>query len=217
MAKLVTMLQLILGRHRSFRNKSLRHLLIAVSLLIIGTITEVLIIHSALAPSPAREYTNFAQQKVFIAAIHWNNEKVLRQYWIPALVELTKKMGAENVFVSIYESGSWDDTKGALRLLDHMLAESGIPKKIVLDETTHLDEISRSPDADGWIETPRGRMELRRIPYLSRLRNVAMQPFYELRKTGIAFDKILFLNDVVFEVRRFVSFYMDNLLRSNRV
>jgi hypothetical protein len=211
------MLRIILGRCRSYRNKSLRCLLIAVFILIIGTITEVLVVHSALGRASARESTNFAQQKVFIAAIHWNNEKVLREHWIPTLVELTKKMGPENVFVSIYESGSWDDTKGALRLLDHMLAESGIPKKIVLDETTHLDEISRSPSADGWIETPRGKTELRRIPYLSRLRNVAMQPFYELRKTGLAFDKILFLNDVVFEVRQFVSFHMEILLRLNRV
>jgi hypothetical protein len=211
------MLRLILGRRRSPQNKILRCLFITVFILIIGTITEVLVVHSALGRATATESINFVQQKVFIAAIHWNNEEVLRQYWIPTLVELAKKMGPENVFVSIYESGSWDDTKGALRLLDHMLADSGIPKKIVLDETTHLDEISRPPSADGWIETPRGRTELRRIPYLSRLRNVAMQPFYELWKTGFAFDKILFLNDVVFEVRQFVSFYMDIPLRLNRV
>jgi len=114
---------------------------------------------------------DFIQQKVFIVGIHWNNEKVLRDYWIPSLIALTKEMGVENCFVSIHGSGSLDDTNGALQLLDHVLKENGVPWTI-LDETTHLDEISRSPGA-GWIETSRG-IELRRIPYLARLRNVAM-------------------------------------------
>ena len=202
------MLRLILGRRRSPKNKALRCLIIFAFILIIGTITEVLVVHYALGRATATEPINFfQQQKVFIAAIHWNNEEVLRQSWIPTLVELTERIGPENVFVSIYESGSWDDTKEALRHLDFMLADSGIPKKIVLDDATHLDEISKSPSDDGWIETPRGRTELRRIPYLSRLRNVAMQPFYELYEAGFAFDKILFLNDVVFEVRQFVSLH----------
>ena len=42
------------------------------------------------------------------------------------------------------------------------------------------------------------RLELRRIPYLARLRNLVMEPLFELRESGVVFDKILFLNDVVF-------------------
>jgi hypothetical protein len=52
----------------------------------------------------------------------------------------------------------------------------------------------------GWIDTPRGRKELRRIPYLSRLRNWTLQPLLELARQGEKFDKVLFLNDVVFSV-----------------
>jgi hypothetical protein len=189
-----------IGRRRWHRYKSLRRLLIIVLILIVGAITEVLVVHSALSRASAEGPSGFERQKVFIAAIHWNNEEVLRQNWIPALFALTQEMGPGNVFVSIYESGSWDDTKGALRLLDRMFAESGTPNKIVLDETTHLDEIARPPGAEGWIETPRGKTELRRIPYLARLRNVAMQPLYELQNDGLTFDKVLFLNDVVFKV-----------------
>ena len=178
---------------------SLRLSLVALILFLIIAFVEVSSVHSALIRASLVEPGDYKQQKVFIVGIHWNNEKVLRDHWIPALIELTKEMGVENVFVSIHGSGSLDDTNGALQLLDHMLEEGGVPRRTILDETTHLDEISKSPGA-GWIETSRG-IELRRIPYLARLRNVAMEPLYELRKTGLVFDKILFLDDVVFEVR----------------
>ena len=41
-------------------------------------------------------------------------------------------------------------------------------------------------------------LELRRIPYLARLRNLVMEPLFEMKKSGQTVDKILFLNDVVF-------------------
>ena len=154
------------------RKTSLRYLLVALILFIIIVFAEVSRVHSALIQASLVEPGDFIQQKVFIVGIHWNNEKVLRDHWIPSLIALTKEMGVENVFVSIHGSGSLDDTNGALQLLDHMLKENGVPRRTILDETTHLDEISRSPGA-GWIETSRG-IELRRIPYLARLRNVAM-------------------------------------------
>lgn len=99
------------------------------------------------------------------------------------------------MFVSLQESGSWDNTKDALRTLDAQLADLGISRKVILDETTHEDEINKRPVKEDWIRTPREKMELRRIPYLSRLRNLVMQPMYN---TTIKYDKILFLNDVVF-------------------
>jgi hypothetical protein len=59
---------------------------------------------------------------------------------------------------------------------------------------------------EGWVKTPKGDMELRRIPYLSRTRNMSLKPLEELAKQGIIFDKILFLNDVVFTVRNLYSY-----------
>jgi hypothetical protein len=63
-----------------------------------------------------------------------------------------------------------------------------------------LDEISQVPGPSGWIDTPRGKRELRRIPYLSKLRNISLKPLADLALKGIKFDRILFLNDVVFTV-----------------
>lgn len=140
-------------------------------------------------------------ERVFIASTHWNNEAILRSHWNAAVLELVRHIGPQNAFVSVCESGSWDDSKGALRQLDAALGQLGAPRAIVLDDTTHADEIAKTPAATGWIDTPRGRKELRRIPYLSAVRNRSLKPLEELAAKGIVFDKILFLNDVVFTVR----------------
>ena len=137
---------------------------------------------------------------VYIASIHWNNENILRSNWTNAVRALADSLGPENIYISIYESGSWDDSKGALQLLDAELETLGVQRTIVLESSTHADEIASIPSSTGWIETPRGRKELRRIPYLSRLRNLSLKPLTELALKGITFDRILFLNDVVFTV-----------------
>ncbi|RFU71792.1 polysaccharide export [Trichoderma arundinaceum] len=132
--------------------------------------------------------------------MHWNNGKVLKDYWNDAVIKLTETFGADNVFVSVFESGSWDDSKDVLRDLDRELEKRNVPRRVEVSETTHYDEISK-PDKDrgeGWIDTARGKRELRRIPYLARLRNKTIQDLIELSKEGITFDKVLFLNDVVF-------------------
>ncbi|KAK6001622.1 hypothetical protein QM012_002953 [Aureobasidium pullulans] len=203
------MLLLGFGRRRLYRRSSLRYLFIALILFIIIALAEALNIHSTLQQASLEQPGNFKQEKIFIVGIHWNNENILRDHWIPALVALAKTIGPQNVFVSIYESGSYDDTKGVLRVLDQMLEENGIPRKVILDNTTHLDDISKPPSDNGWVEIPNGTTQLRRIPYLANLRNVAMQPLYELQDTfNVVFDKILFLNDVVFttpDIKRLLS------------
>ena len=112
----------------------------------------------------------------------------------------------ENVYFSLYESGSWDNTKGALWELDERLEKLGVERRVVLEETTHVDEISRTPriEEEGWIVTPRGKKELRRIPFLARARNRVLEPLFELQAGGGqngSFDRLLFLNDVIFTVR----------------
>ncbi|CAK3863263.1 Hypothetical predicted protein [Lecanosticta acicola] len=162
---------------------------------------ELLYIRNAIVREAAREPPHLGREKIFITSIHWNNEAILRSHWNDAVVTLVKEIGKENVYVSLQESGSFDDSKGALRDLDARLDELGVSRTILLDETTHLDEIQKAPAPAGWIRTPRGETELRRIPYLAKLRNLVMEPLYELEKQGVVFDKVLFLNDVVFSSR----------------
>jgi Cryptococcal mannosyltransferase 1 len=148
---------------------------------------------SSLAPQ-------FGRQRIFVASTHWNNEAIIRSHWNAAILELVREIGIKSIYISIYESGSWDDSKGALRELDFELERLGVSKTIILDQTTHIDEIEKPPAASGWVDTPRGKKELRRIPYLSKLRNLSLKPLRDLEKSGQKFDYVLFLSDVVFKV-----------------
>lgn len=150
---------------------------------------------------PGSDTASSPNERVFIASIHWNNEAILRSHWNRALLRLVEHLGSKNVFVSILESGSWDDSKGALGSLDGELKRLGVDRMVLLDETTHEDDITQTPGDDGWIDTARGKRELRRIPYLSRLRNRSLEPLAKLAEEGNKFDRVLFLNDVVFDVR----------------
>ncbi|KAK4148840.1 glycosyltransferase [Chaetomidium leptoderma] len=148
--------------------------------------------------------------RVYIASLHWNNEKILRAEWNRAVVDLVNTLGPENVFVSVYESGSWDDSKGALRELDEELEKTGVARKIILDEETHRDLIDGPPEKEGWITIPDGRTMPRRIPYLSRLRNLSLQPLRDLAGNGTRFDHVLFLGDVVFSVPDIITLIKTN-------
>jgi hypothetical protein len=166
------------------------------------------------------------KEKLFIASIHWNDERILTAHWIPALLSLVDAYGAENLYISIHESGSWDNTKKLLRDLDARLGERGVERTVLLEEKTHEDVIKMGEDEiqagakkEGWIMGSRGRMEMRRIPYLAAARNKAMMPLRELAgREGEAkkvFDRVVWLNDVIFTVRSLLSL-SSNLPQSAR-
>jgi hypothetical protein len=187
---------------RSFRQPALRLFLV---LLVLFDTLRLLSIASA--QTAASQYNPPPTTKrIYIASQHWNTARVLRAHWNPALLSLVQDLGPENVFVSIYESGSYDDTKDALRELDARLEQLHISRNITLDETSHKDEVTRQPSDNGWLRIPKGQigegqMALRRIPYLAKLRNRVLEPLQVLAAKGRHFDTILFLNDVVFTVR----------------
>lgn len=147
------------------------------------------------SPPPAN------RKHIYIAAQHWNNARLLRQHWNDALIALVQELGTSNVFVSIYESGSYDDTKDALRELDAVLEGLGVQKSIMLSDISHADEIAQQRGQDGWIKTADGQSYLRRIPFLATIRNHVFEPLERLTGEGNHFDSILFLNDVVFTPR----------------
>lgn len=183
-----------------------RRVRLALFFILVGwTLVEVLHIKYVHVQESQFQELTLGSERIYIAGLHWNSEQILREAWIAAVVDLANAIGRDNVFVSIQESGSWDDTKGALILLDQLLEENNIPRRIVLDHTTHLDEVTKPHAGQGWIKTPIGTTELRRIPYLARLRNVAMEPLYDQESAGIMYDKVLFLNDVVFTVSQYES------------
>lgn len=128
--------------------------------------------------------------------------------WNDALIDLVEALGPDNVFVSIYESGSIDNSKEMLEYLDSQLSIRfpSLRKEIRMDNTTHEDEINFGPYDEngtprhGWVLPPKGTdgKKLRRIPFLSRIRNISLLPLLKEQAAGRTYDKILFLNDVVF-------------------
>lgn len=86
--------------------------------------------------------------------------------------------------------------------MDQELERLGVPHRVEMSDVTHKDEIENPNKGEGWIDTPRGKRELRRIPFLAKLRNRTLQDLIDLSKKGEHFDKVLFLNDVVFTVRQ---------------
>lgn len=206
--KLHTCPMLLLSR--PFRRQFLRpkNLFLTVAFLFL---MDALLITTS-NPAPKRTSTlpaHLRNEKIFIVSIHRNSEYTLRLYWNGALLKLITALGPENVFVSILESGSQEDTKGALRDLQGKLKELGVENKIELDidANAQAQELAKVPaegeDRTGWMFTGRGRKgwELRRIPYLSRLRNRAMEPLLSREEDGKPrFDRVLWINDVVFTV-----------------
>lgn len=161
---------------------------------------------SALPPSLRNE-------KIFIVAIFRNAEGFLRDHWNESLLKLVQGLGYDNVFVSVLESASSDDTKGVLRELEEKLNAVGVGNRIVLGmtEEEHLKRLERGPvegeEQDDWIFTGRNAKqgwELRRINHLAKLRNQAMAPLYH-EASGIRFDRVLWINDVIFTVSLGIS------------
>lgn len=104
--------------------------------------------------------------------------------------------------MSIYESGSEDSTKDTLSKLAESLKTLSINHTVYLDSETHGAAIEKalSPTStSGWLRTRYGK-ELRRIFYLADIRNRALEPLRALNQAGVRFDKILYLNDVVYSV-----------------
>lgn len=130
---------------------------------------------------------------------------MLQDHWIPTLLQVVKELKAADisVFVSIYENGSWDDTKSILQQLRLTLEALDVQYEIVVDDTSHeqiiADARSRNASDSGWLRTAYGR-EMRRISYLAGVRNEALKPLARLNGDGVRFDRILYINDVIFSV-----------------
>lgn len=149
---------------------------------------------------------------VFIVSVHRNTANILPE-WSAAALALVDYLGNDKVYFSALESGSQDETKAELWNLKTQLDARGVPNTIDLGKDVYeqLEEMWTRPDPngarqEGWIWNEEDDVyDLRRITYLAKERNRAMQPLEELERLGRKFDKILWINDVVFNVRTAIS------------
>ncbi|KAJ7583197.1 cryptococcal mannosyltransferase 1-domain-containing protein [Mycena floridula] len=122
------------------------------------------------------------RERIFIAAMFYNNEKVL-PHW-------NREMIKSNVYVSIIESYSTDSTPDLLRDLDNKLEQMGVPRRILIQDTSVGRNSSLLKD-----------QSQARVDYLATLRNKALEP---LVATG-GYDRVLFSNDIYIEAESVVE------------
>ncbi|CAJ2501156.1 Uu.00g040090.m01.CDS01 [Anthostomella pinea] len=204
--------------YRRFRRNYLRPILLF--LFFVFFIDAVLLVRHR--PATHRTGLNLGRRSaaapgnttVYIASVHRNTELILREAWNDAVLDLVEYFGPGNVHVTAIESGSQDGSKDALLDLKAALEERGVSNTIVLGLTVweQLEEIETRPPPNarepGWIWNVAERQwEMRRIPYLARVRNQAMEPLEELEAQGRTFDKVLWINDVVFDTEDIVTLF----------
>lgn len=127
-------------------------------------------------------------EKVFIAATIYDKEgRLVSGDWGIAVLDLVELLGYENVFLSIYENDSGSDAKATLRNFENKVK---CKSRLIFEEHLSLEEIRK-------VTLPDGTKRIKRIEYLAEVRNRALRPLDE--SNSPRFDKLLYLNDVLFE------------------
>ncbi|KAG6825913.1 hypothetical protein H0H92_001883 [Tricholoma furcatifolium] len=125
--------------------------------------------HKTLVPS---------EHKYFFAINLYNSFDVIPDLFA-TLFRVSAILGYHNVYISIYENGSTDQTKALLRIFDALTRSVGIRITIRTSMRT------------------RGAFN-HRIEYLAEVRNAAFVPLHELRDAeNEYFDTIIFMNDIL--------------------
>ncbi|KAF8523703.1 glycosyltransferase family 69 protein [Hysterangium stoloniferum] len=118
------------------------------------------------------------QHKYFFAINLYNSFDIIPDLFA-TLFRVASILGYQNVFVSIYENGSKDQTKALLRIFDALTRSVGM--RVVIRTSMRK----------------RGAFN-HRIEYLAEVRNAALGPLHELRDSeGEIYDTVIFMNDVL--------------------
>lgn len=127
------------------------------------------------------------QEKVFIAASIFDRKgDLLGGSWGQSILDLVDLLGPDNVFVSIYENDSGAKGMQALELFGRRLP---CEHHVHYEDHINFDTLPH-------ITLPDGSHRVKRIAYLAEVRNRALQP---LDTSDIRYDKLLYLNDVLFK------------------
>ncbi|KAF2150568.1 glycosyltransferase family 69 protein [Myriangium duriaei CBS 260.36] len=133
---------------------------------------------------------NVNNEKIFIAASVYDNDgALLSGDWGKAVAGLVQLLGPQNVFLSIYEN---DASAKAAEALTAFAKRITCESKIVNE---HLDTADLQR-----VIMPDGKRLLKRIAFLAKVRNQALAPLdgNPSAMQNAKFDKILYVNDVVF-------------------
>ena len=131
---------------------------------------------------------NPENQKIFIAAsIYDEGGHLLDGAWGEALLQLIGILGNQNVYVSIYENAAGEYAQTAKFKFDQKLQ---CQHTIIYEDPPPLDEFHQ-------IKLPDGSKRTKRVAFLAKSRNRALEPLAE--RPDEKYDKLLYLNDAIFD------------------
>ena len=126
-------------------------------------------------------------ETVFVAASLYDNDgRLTGGQWGRRVLELIDLLGKDNVFLSIYENGNDKGEKALRDLESHVRCN----KSLVHEEHVDLKTLPT-------LIVPGGSKRIKRMDLLAEARNRALKPLDD--HADLRFDKLLFLNDVVFD------------------
>lgn len=140
-------------------------------------------------------------EKVFIAAALSEEKGHLTSGgWGKAVLQLIDLLGPNNVHLSVYEDNADQETKQSLAQFRqnvtcestaslHSRGANRTGNATIVAEELDFASLPR-------VTLPHGETRLKRIAFLSEVRNRALAP---IDSNGVSFDKTLFLNDVNFD------------------
>ncbi|KAH0230093.1 hypothetical protein KCV06_g6943, partial [Aureobasidium melanogenum] len=129
---------------------------------------------------------NIEGEKVFIASSIYDKQGELTSGpWAQNLLDLVDLLGPENVFLSVFEDDPDDLARASLEQFSKQLKFAG-----------HVDRAALPH-----VELPTGEKRLKRIEFLAHVRNRALAPLEDPKSAAysVHFDKLLYVNDVVFD------------------
>ncbi|MCJ1277245.1 hypothetical protein MMC21_005055 [Puttea exsequens] len=131
---------------------------------------------------------NPENQQIFIAAsIYDEGGKLLGGAWADAVLSLIDILGNRNVYLSIYETAAGELSQTRQYEFERRIQ---CQHSVIYEDPPPLDDFPQ-------ITMPDGSKRTKRIAYLAEARNKALEPMLEDSKTK--YDKLLFLNDVIFD------------------
>ncbi|KAI5820577.1 cryptococcal mannosyltransferase 1-domain-containing protein [Pyronema omphalodes] len=130
------------------------------------------------------------QAKYFLAVNFWDNEAVLPHFF-NSIYDLASYLGPQNIFLSITENDSRDDTRKILLSYERELLLRNIPYRLRTDDGLRTKGRHDNPDVP-WL-TVSDRMN-----YMADVRNRALEPLYE---STVDWKRVIFFNDVFFDWR----------------
>ena len=131
---------------------------------------------------------NPENERIFIAASLYDaGGLLLKGAWGKSVLDLLDILGNKNVYLSIYENESDEGAQVASYQFEKKVQ---CPHSVVYDREFSMDEVPT-------LTMPDGSERTKRIAYLAEMRNKALLPLED--DPTIKYDKLLFLNDVVFD------------------